>query len=65
MPAASPVKVQLFDVNGRRVAMLGDELRAAGRNEIAWNTGGLRPGVYVMDIEAAGRHERTHVVVLR
>jgi alpha-mannosidase len=65
LPAEGPVKAQVLDVSGRRVATLANETRPAGRNEIAWNTGGLRPGIYLVTVDAAGHHERVHAVVLR
>jgi alpha-mannosidase len=65
LPADGPVKAQILDVSGRRVATLANETRPAGRNEIAWNTGGLRPGIYLVTVDAAGHHERVHAVVLR
>ncbi len=52
LPRASRVRIEIFDVQGRRVARLLDEPRPAGRHSVAWNgrrasgaTAG--PGVYL------------------
>lgn len=59
------LRFEVFDVTGRRVAMLGDARFGAGRHEIAWD-GATRtgrradPGVYFLRVSSAasgGGHE--------
>jgi len=44
---AGDVKLEVFDVSGRKVATLADGPRAAGENEATFETGGLAAGVYI------------------
>jgi len=47
VPAASPVRIAMFDALGRRVATVTDGTLGAGRHVVAWSRpDGVRPGVY-------------------
>jgi hypothetical protein len=61
----SPVNLSLFDVNGRRRAVLLDEHREAGEHVLPLDRGGLAQGVYFIRMEAGGRTAVTRVVFLR
>ena len=54
------VRAMVYDVGGRRVAMLADGPMAAGRHDLVWDgrgeSGAARPGLYFCRIEANG-HE--------
>ena len=54
-----PVKLRIFDVTGREVAVLVDEVRAAGHYSVVWDRHGQHgrtpAGVYVVRFEAADR----------
>jgi hypothetical protein len=55
LPAAGPVRLDVFDLSGRRVADLLDGARGAGEQSVAWQPGALPSGVYYLRLEAAGR----------
>lgn len=60
LPAAGPVRAEVFDTNGRRVRLLADRSFAAGAHTLEWDgrdAGGaaMPPGVYFARVEAAGR----------
>ena len=66
--AAASVELRLYDVQGRLVRTLVDEVRAAGANEARWdgrNEGGRRAasGVYFCRLRA-GAYEATGRLVL-
>lgn len=65
LPAAGPVRLDVFDLAGRRVARLLDEARPAGEQAVAWEPGALATGVYYVRLEAAGRTVATRCVKLR
>jgi hypothetical protein len=69
LPHAGRVRIELFDVAGRRVARLDDGWRDAGAHEVAWNgqtgTGSVAPaGVYFVRLETPETH-RTQKLVRR
>jgi aminopeptidase N len=70
LPSPSPARLTIWDVTGRRIAMLRDGPSPAGWNGERWNTrddeGHKVPGgVYFMRVEAAGREVKGKVVVMR
>lgn len=47
LPEAAEVRLEVFDVTGRRVALLVDERRQAGRYQAVFDASGLASGVYI------------------
>jgi fibronectin type III domain protein len=47
LPVATSVRLEVFDLSGRRVAALADRAFPAGRHSVPWNRSSVRPGVYV------------------
>ncbi len=60
---AGAVRVEAFDLLGRRVALLHDGPMAAGRSEVAWDVGALPSGVYVVRASGAAGTAVQRVVV--
>ena len=52
LPAAGMVRVVVYDVLGRQVAVLADGERAAGTHDVALGAERLTPGVYVVRLTA-------------
>ena len=46
------VEISVYDVLGRRVAVLTDGPKPAGQHEVRWSTGGLATGVYFVRMRA-------------
>ena len=65
LPASGPVRLDVFDLLGRRVATVVNDTQAAGQHETVFDGSLLPPGTYVYRIETAGRTESRTVVVLR
>jgi sulfatase modifying factor 1 len=65
LPEAGPVRIDFFDVAGRRVPGSIDEALPAGATEVRWKTGGLAPGVYMARLSAIGRSEVVRFVRIR
>ncbi len=65
LPAAGPVRLDVFDLAGRPVAHLLDGTRPAGEHAVAWTPGAVAPGVYYVRLETAGRTVATRCVKLR
>jgi hypothetical protein len=48
------VHLAVYDLAGRQRMTLEDGLRSAGTHEVAWNAGGLAPGVYFVKLRSTG-----------
>ncbi|MBI5470995.1 MAG: VCBS repeat-containing protein [Ignavibacteriae bacterium] len=55
IPKSSNVKLTIYDVLGREVATLVNEVQTVGRHRIEWNAVGVSTGVYFYRIEAKGQ----------
>ncbi|MEM6785398.1 MAG: T9SS type A sorting domain-containing protein, partial [Bacteroidota bacterium] len=65
MPVASETRVSVYDVLGRRVAVLHDGPLAAGTHALSWTPGRAGMGVYVLVAEAAGQRTTRRISVVR
>ena len=55
LPERSPVRLEIFDLLGARVAVLLDEVREAGRWSVVFSQSGLASGVYVYRLTAGAQ----------
>ena len=62
---AGPVRIRLFDLLGRQVALLEDDWREAGTYRLPWNDEGLASGIYLLRMEIGGRVQVRKVTVVR
>jgi hypothetical protein len=70
VPRSGPVRLGVFDVAGRRVARVVDEVQNAGEQHVTWDgrtaSGALvHPGVYFVRVETASESVASKVVVVR
>jgi hypothetical protein len=70
LPQSTHVRLELYDVQGRRVRRLMDGTGIAGENRVAWDgrdTGGraLGPGVYLARLEFLGVSKTIRMVRVR
>lgn len=65
LPAASAARLAVYDVAGRQVARLADDVLATGTHEFTWETraDGVRPGIYFARLDAGPLHATTKLVV--
>ncbi len=61
----APVRVDVYDVAGRRVATLLDETREAGAHAVSFDASGLGSGVYLVRMTAQGQTRTRAVSVVR
>jgi len=54
LPRATNVRLEVYDLAGRRVALLVDGPREAGRHTVPFEPSGLRSGVYFVRFSAGG-----------
>ncbi len=65
LPEAGPVRLSVYDVMGREVAVLVDGVRPAGSHDAAWDGSGLSAGLYVYRLEAGGAALTKTLTLLR
>jgi sugar lactone lactonase YvrE len=63
LPFATVVKIDIYDVLGRRVEKLFNGTAPSGGNNIIWNAGDKPSGIYFCRIQSTGRIE-THKMTL-
>lgn len=64
LPEAGPVRLEIFDVTGRRVAVLEEGVRPAGRHTIDFRPEGLPSGLYLCRLDTrSGMLVRTLAIV--
>jgi hypothetical protein len=62
---AGRVRLGLFDVQGRVVRSMLDNMREAGRYSTSLDVGGIQPGLYFVRLQVPGTELRRRVVVVR
>ncbi|MEM9666307.1 MAG: T9SS type A sorting domain-containing protein, partial [Bacteroidota bacterium] len=60
-----PVQVEVYDLLGRRVALLADGLYAAGKHELTWSLDALPSGHYLIRMRSGPIHTVKRFVRLR
>jgi len=65
LPREAPVRLRVFDVTGREVALLVDTVQSAGFHHATFAARGLQSGVYRARLECAGTIAERTIVHLR
>ena len=52
---AAPVRIEVYDVTGRKAGVLTDRMYTPGRHDMAWQAGPQSSGVYFVWMLADGR----------
>jgi hypothetical protein len=62
---ASHVRIAVYDILGREVAVLMDGARPAGKFEVQWNATGSASGVYICRMTAGNFVEARKMVLMK
>lgn len=65
LPEESRVRLAVYDVLGRMVAMPADGVFTAGVHEIGWEPRGLSSGTYIYRLEAGGQVQTRKMMLLK
>jgi len=65
LPQRDLVKLQVFDLLGKEVALLVDEVQPAGTHSVNWNGAGFASGVYVYQLRTPTSILTRKMVLLR
>lgn len=61
----APTTIRLYDLIGREIAVLYDDLPRVGENRLIWNGAGVPSGIYFMRLESEGRTRSVKAVILK
>lgn len=64
-PTAGPVRLTLFDLLGREVTRLAEDVRPPGEHETALDVSRLAPGLYLARLEVGGQTLTRRITVVR
>jgi hypothetical protein len=65
LPAVLPVRLTIYDLLGRSVAVLVDAQQEAGPHRERWNANGAASGLYVYRLMAGGHSLTGKMLVVR
>ena len=65
LPEACHVRMEIFDVTGKRVAMLRDADEAPGYKTLTWDASNLRAGIYFYQFRTTGFIRKGRLLILR
>jgi hypothetical protein len=64
LKANGHASIRIFDVLGREIAILVNELKPAGQHRVTWQPHGVTAGIYFYSLEVNGFRETKKLVVL-
>ncbi|MEP0549038.1 MAG: T9SS type A sorting domain-containing protein [Rhodothermales bacterium] len=62
---AGPIRIEVFDVLGRRVAVLADGVGSEGEHTVTWETGSLPTGLYLIRLTAGDAVQTRRLTLAR
>jgi len=65
LPAVSRVRLEIFDLAGRNVAELVNEVQTAGIHQATWNAAGFPSGIYFCRLEAGNFRQIQKLVLMK
>jgi hypothetical protein len=65
LSAPADVRVEVFDVSGRRVTVLADERQTAGEHRVTWKAMDVASGTYVVSLRAGDQQASRRVTLTR
>ncbi|MDP8229391.1 MAG: T9SS type A sorting domain-containing protein, partial [Candidatus Electryoneaceae bacterium] len=65
MDRADRVLLRVYDVSGREVALLFNEVAQSGHHSITWDASDLASGVFIVQLESAGRVRIAKVALIK
>jgi hypothetical protein len=65
LPVASEVKLEVYDVLGKKIATLVNERQSAGSYQVVWNASGLSSGTYFYRLQAGSFVETKKMIMVK
>ncbi len=61
----SQINIKIFDVNGRMIEVVANEIRSAGRHEIIYHADHLASGIYLYRLQVGNRTSTRKFILIR
>ena len=65
VPSADHVRIAIYDIFGREIETLVDEVVSAGHHEVEWDADGIASGMYLYQIKTPNFFDVKKMVLLR
>ena len=65
IPEESHVRLNVYDVTGRRVSRLVDEVQTPGEYRVTWNASEMTSGIYIYRLSASGHTHTRRMALIR
>ena len=65
IPVSGFVSIKVFDVSGKEVYSIVNEVRSAGRHEVTFNASGLSSGVYYYRIASGNFNDIKKMILVK
>ena len=65
LPEAGPVRLEVFDITGRRVAVINDQVMLAGTHTVTFDASGLAGGVYMYRLSSNGQTKVRKMLLIK
>jgi len=65
LPAAAPVKLIVYDIQGREVVKLVDEIKPAGSYEVVFDASELSSGIFFANLSAGGINRTEKLILIK
>jgi len=65
MPISNQVRISIFDMLGREIAVLANEVKQAGNHAIVWNAADLPSGFYFVAMTSNDFHTTQKVTLIK
>jgi uncharacterized repeat protein (TIGR03806 family) len=65
LPYTTRIELSVYDIQGRKVCILLDDLRQAGRYEIDWDAGNFASGIYFVSMNTAEFRQSQKIILLK
>jgi len=64
LPAASDVELSIYDLSGRKVVTLVNEIQQPDRYEVHWSAGGMNPGIYFCELKTGQGRQVVKMIII-
>lgn len=65
LQSKSFIQLMIYDLNGREIIILVNQIKPAGKHEVSWDATGLSSGTYILVLNAGNNHAAKKLMLLK